>query len=99
MRLVNSYLLGCDLISAFPGSTPYVSLRLVMALMGALCSPMAYVTLKATGQSAPAALVAATLVAFGTSVSLAFSPPLWFFLQGSVLLTFLRGLFFLSGMK
>ncbi|KAG0017068.1 hypothetical protein BGZ81_010925 [Podila clonocystis] len=54
---------------AFPGSTPYVSLRLVMALMGALCSPMAYVTLKATGQSAPAALVAATLVAFDNALT------------------------------
>lgn len=52
----------------------------MMALMGALCSPMAYVTLKATGQSAPAALVAATLVAFGTLIwpaTLFLS--LWFF--------------------
>ncbi|KAG0067806.1 hypothetical protein BGZ92_005051, partial [Podila epicladia] len=55
--------------SSFPGSTPYVSLRLVMALMGALCSPMAYVTLKATGQSAPAALVAATMVAFDNALT------------------------------
>ncbi|KAF9334318.1 hypothetical protein BG006_002345 [Podila minutissima] len=54
---------------AFPGSTPYVSMRLVMALMGALCSPMAYVTLKATGQSAPAAIVAGTLVAFDNALT------------------------------
>lgn len=38
-----------------------------MALMGALCAPMAYATLKASGHGAPAAILATTLVAFGNS--------------------------------
>ncbi|KAF9416299.1 hypothetical protein BGZ94_010248 [Podila epigama] len=53
----------------YPGEFPYVALRMLMAFMGSLCSPMAYVTLKATGQSASAALVAGTLVAFDNALT------------------------------
>lgn len=43
-------------------------MRAIMALMGALCAPMAYATLKAADQGALAAVLAATMVALGNEV-------------------------------
>ncbi|KAF9959528.1 hypothetical protein BGZ72_009473 [Mortierella alpina] len=53
----------------YPWSVPYGSMRATMASMGALCSPMAYMTLKATGHSTLAAMLAATLVAFDNALT------------------------------
>lgn len=36
-----------------------------MAVMGALCAPMAYITLRNKGQSAPTAILASLLIALG----------------------------------
>ncbi|KAG0209219.1 hypothetical protein BGX28_010441 [Mortierella sp. GBA30] len=58
-----------DIGDSYPGHIPYVAMRATMALMGALCGPMAYVTVKVAGQGASAAILAATLVAFATLMS------------------------------
>jgi len=47
-----------------------------MALMGALCAPMAYATLKAADQGALAAVLAATMVALGNEVVYCFDQSL-----------------------
>lgn len=57
--------------SPYPHDLPFLYMRATMALMGALCAPMAYVTLKAIGQSTATAVAAATLVAFGKQALLA----------------------------
>ncbi|KAG9327180.1 hypothetical protein KVV02_000896 [Mortierella alpina] len=50
-------------------SIPYGSMRAAVSSMGALCSPMAYITLKATSHSTLAAMLAATLVAFDNALT------------------------------
>ncbi|KAF9113723.1 hypothetical protein BGX27_000937 [Mortierella sp. AM989] len=55
----------------YPGSLPYTSMRLTVSLMGALCAPMAYVTLKSSGQSAFAAILASVMIVFVYSRTLA----------------------------
>ncbi|CAO3565175.1 unnamed protein product [Mortierella alpina] len=50
-------------------SIPYGSMRAAVASMGALCSPMAYITLRATGHTTLAAILAATLVAFDNALT------------------------------
>ncbi|KAI8584241.1 hypothetical protein K450DRAFT_182243 [Umbelopsis ramanniana AG] len=45
-------------------AVPYVSMRLFCGILGLLTIPMSYITVKASGHSTAAALVAATLVCF-----------------------------------
>ncbi|KAF9898325.1 hypothetical protein BX616_004181, partial [Lobosporangium transversale] len=55
-----------------PGSVPYMSVRLSMAILGALCAPMAFITLKTSDQDTPAALLAASMITFvATGISMA----------------------------
>ncbi|KAF8934580.1 hypothetical protein BGZ47_010301 [Haplosporangium gracile] len=54
----------------YSGWAPYASMRATMALMGALCAPMAYATLKASEHGASAAILATTtLVAFDNALT------------------------------
>ncbi|KAG0302460.1 hypothetical protein BGZ98_007487, partial [Dissophora globulifera] len=74
----------------YPGSVPYASMRLSMALMGALCAPMAYVTLKATGQSAPTAMFASTMIIFDNALTannslMNMDAPLMFFVSATTM--------------
>ncbi|KAF9540722.1 hypothetical protein EC957_003870 [Mortierella hygrophila] len=48
----------------FDNKVPFLAMRTAMAVMGALCAPMAYITLRNKGQSAPTAILASLLVAF-----------------------------------
>ncbi|KAF9201601.1 hypothetical protein BGZ49_008162 [Haplosporangium sp. Z 27] len=52
----------------YPSSMPYISMRLVVSLMGALCAPIAYVTLKSSGQSALAAILASFMIVFDNAL-------------------------------
>ncbi|KAI8594695.1 Dolichyl-phosphate-mannose-protein mannosyltransferase-domain-containing protein, partial [Dissophora ornata] len=54
---------------AYPHDLPYVHMRVAMALLGALCAPMAYMTLKAKGQSTNTATVATILIAFDNALT------------------------------
>ncbi|KAG0328451.1 hypothetical protein BGZ99_005316 [Dissophora globulifera] len=74
----------------YPGSVPYASMRLSMALMGALCAPMAYVTLKATGQSVPTAMFASTMIIFDNALTannrlMNVDAPLMFFVSATTM--------------
>ncbi|KAF9353704.1 hypothetical protein BGX34_011410 [Mortierella sp. NVP85] len=48
----------------YPQDLPFLYMRATMALMDALCAPMAYVTLKIVGQSTTTAIAAAILAVF-----------------------------------
>ncbi|KAK3842625.1 MAG: Dolichyl-phosphate-mannose-protein mannosyltransferase-domain-containing protein [Linnemannia gamsii] len=79
-----------DIGDQYTGSVPYVSMRATMALMGALCAPMAYVTLKASGHGAPAAIFATTFVAFDNALTannrmMALDASLMFFTAATVM--------------
>ncbi|KAF9900552.1 hypothetical protein EC991_007188 [Linnemannia zychae] len=79
-----------DIGDQYPGSVPYVSMRGAMATMGALCVPMAYATLKASGHGAPAAILASTLVAFDNALTasnrmMALDAPLMFFTAATIM--------------
>ncbi|KAG0289159.1 hypothetical protein BGZ97_006561, partial [Linnemannia gamsii] len=79
-----------DIGDQYPGWVPYASMRATMALMGALCAPMAYLTLKASGHGAPAAILATTLVAFDNALTannrvMALDAPLMFFTAATVM--------------
>ncbi|KAF9427961.1 hypothetical protein BGZ94_003727 [Podila epigama] len=70
--------------SSFPSSLPYVTMRSVSAAMGALVAPMAFLTLKAGGQSAPTAMIASLLVILDNALTaqtrtIALDSPLLFF--------------------
>ncbi|KAF9577282.1 hypothetical protein BGW38_007620, partial [Lunasporangiospora selenospora] len=74
----------------YQGSLPYVSMRASMAIMGVMCAPMAYATLKATGHSAPAAILAATFVIFDNALTsnnrlMALDAPLMFFVAAAAM--------------
>ncbi|KAG0284985.1 hypothetical protein BGZ96_010707 [Linnemannia gamsii] len=79
-----------DIGDQYLGWVPYVSMRATMALMGALCAPMAYITLKASGHGALAAILAITLVGFDNALTannrmMALDAPLMFFTAGTVM--------------
>ncbi|OAQ25441.1 glycosyltransferase family 39 protein, partial [Linnemannia elongata AG-77] len=79
-----------DIGDQYPGWVPYASMRATMALMGALCAPMAYATLKASGHGAPAAILATTLVAFDNALTannrmLTLDAPLMFFTAATIM--------------
>ncbi|KAG0274180.1 hypothetical protein BGZ95_010036 [Linnemannia exigua] len=79
-----------DIGDQYTGSVPYASMRATMAMMGALCAPMAYVTLKATGHGAPAAILATVLVAFDNALTannrvMALDAPLMFFTAATIM--------------
>ncbi|KAK3827905.1 MAG: Dolichyl-phosphate-mannose-protein mannosyltransferase-domain-containing protein [Benniella sp.] len=68
----------------YPQNLPFLYMRATMALMGALCAPMAYVTLKAVDQSTAAAIAAAILVVFDNALTassrlITLEAPLMFF--------------------
>ncbi|KAF9433540.1 hypothetical protein BGZ76_009309 [Entomortierella beljakovae] len=54
-----------DIGDQYPNTIPYTSMRAVLALMGALCAPTAYITLKANDQGTGAAILATIMIAFG----------------------------------
>ncbi|KAF9095600.1 hypothetical protein BGX27_001252 [Mortierella sp. AM989] len=69
---------------AYPKTLPFAAMRATMALMGALCAPMAYITLRAIGQSGYAASVATILIAFDNALTannrlMTLDAPLMFF--------------------
>ncbi|KAG9062066.1 hypothetical protein KI688_006788 [Linnemannia hyalina] len=79
-----------DIGDHYPGWVPYASMRATMALMGAVCAPMAYVTIKASGHGAPAAILATTLVAFDNALTannrmMALDAPLMFFTAATIM--------------
>ncbi|KAF9327023.1 hypothetical protein BGZ91_001666 [Linnemannia elongata] len=49
---------------AYGDNVPFLAMRTAMAVMGALCAPMAYITLRNKSQSAPTAILASLLIAF-----------------------------------
>ncbi|KAG9064884.1 hypothetical protein KI688_003146 [Linnemannia hyalina] len=55
---------------AFGNKVPFLAMRTAVAVMGALCAPVAYITLRNKGQSAPTAILASLLVAFAMSTKL-----------------------------
>ncbi|KAF9932540.1 hypothetical protein FBU30_007979 [Linnemannia zychae] len=59
----------------YDNEIPFMVMRTAMAVMGALCAPMAYVTLKNRGQSAPTAILAALLLTFAGSVAMSTKLP------------------------
>ncbi|KAK3810004.1 MAG: Dolichyl-phosphate-mannose-protein mannosyltransferase-domain-containing protein [Benniella sp.] len=74
----------------YPGWVSFVSMRTINALMAALCSPIAYVTLKASGHGAFAAIFAATLVTFDNALTannrlVALDAPLMFFTAAAIM--------------
>ncbi|KAG0219683.1 hypothetical protein BGX33_001449 [Mortierella sp. NVP41] len=79
-----------DIGDQYPGWVPYASMRATMAMMGALCAPMAYATLKTSGHGAPAAILASTLVAFDNALTannrmMALDAPLMFFTAATIM--------------
>lgn len=56
--------------STYPDDLPYKMMRSVLASMGALCAPMAYLTLRALRQAPAAAILAAFMIIFGMIGSL-----------------------------
>lgn len=64
------FLVFCDYCSAYGDKVPFLAMRTAMAVMGALVAPMAYITLRNKGQSAPTAILASLLVAFGNILQL-----------------------------
>ncbi|KAF9178649.1 hypothetical protein BGZ50_007585 [Haplosporangium sp. Z 11] len=75
---------------AYLGSVPFVSMRLVMAVMGVFCVPMAYVTLRASGHGASTAIIAALFVAFDNALTannrlMLLDAPLMFFTAATLM--------------
>ncbi|KAF9433059.1 hypothetical protein BGZ76_009944 [Entomortierella beljakovae] len=69
---------------AYPKEFPIVALRSTMAVMGALCAPIAFITLKAIGQGIETATAAALLIAFDNALTtnnrlMTLDAPLMFF--------------------
>ncbi|KAG0218496.1 hypothetical protein BGX31_011584 [Mortierella sp. GBA43] len=74
----------------YPGWVPYVSMRTANAFLGALCAPMAYVTLKASGHGAIASSIAAVLVTFENALTAnnrlaVLDAPLMFFTAAAIM--------------
>ncbi|KAI8347499.1 Dolichyl-phosphate-mannose-protein mannosyltransferase-domain-containing protein [Mortierella sp. GBAus27b] len=68
----------------YPVDLPFVPMRAAMTLMGALCAPMAYVTLKAIGQDTTTAIAATVLITFDSALTassrlMTLEAPLMFF--------------------
>ncbi|KAG0243363.1 hypothetical protein BGW41_002251 [Actinomortierella wolfii] len=55
-------------IVPYPSSMPLITMRLMPTLAGAICSPMAYVTMKASGHGPLASILAATMVTFDNAL-------------------------------
>ncbi|KAG0262492.1 hypothetical protein BGZ95_004011 [Linnemannia exigua] len=53
---------------AYGDKVPYMVMRTAMAVLGALCAPMAYVTLRNKRQSAPTAILATLLIALDNAL-------------------------------
>ncbi|KAK3842530.1 MAG: Dolichyl-phosphate-mannose-protein mannosyltransferase-domain-containing protein [Linnemannia gamsii] len=53
---------------AYGDKVPFMAVRIVMAVLGALCAPMAYVTLRNKSQSAPTAILATLLIALDNAL-------------------------------
>ncbi|KAF9353712.1 hypothetical protein BGX26_008529 [Mortierella sp. AD094] len=73
-----------DIGDQYPISVPYLSMRVTLTLMGALCAPMAYITLKSGSQGASAAILAAVFIAYDNALItnyrlMALDAPLMFF--------------------
>ncbi|KAF9206431.1 hypothetical protein BGZ49_002467 [Haplosporangium sp. Z 27] len=69
---------------AYPEDFPIVTMRMIMALLGALCAPMAYITLKAIGQNTQTAIAATILITFDNALTannrlMTLEAPLMFF--------------------
>ncbi|KAF8986231.1 hypothetical protein BGZ46_007762 [Entomortierella lignicola] len=69
---------------AYPEDFPIVAMRMIMALLGALCAPMAYITLKAIGQKTQTAIAATILITFDNALTvnnrlMTLEAPLMFF--------------------
>ncbi|KAF9345807.1 hypothetical protein BGX26_002724 [Mortierella sp. AD094] len=69
---------------AYPKDVAIVAMRATIAVMGALCAPMAYITLKSIGQSTHTAIAATILVAFDNALTannrlMTLDAPLMFF--------------------
>ncbi|CAO3566900.1 unnamed protein product [Mortierella alpina] len=52
----------------YPSELPYMAMRSVVASMGALCAPMAFLTLRALGQAPFAAILAAFMIIFDNAL-------------------------------
>ncbi|KAF9945620.1 hypothetical protein BGZ72_001170 [Mortierella alpina] len=57
-----------DITDTYPSELPYKTMRSVVASMGALCAPMAYVTLRAIGQAPSASILAAFMIIFDNAL-------------------------------
>ncbi|KAF9291651.1 hypothetical protein BGZ68_002973 [Mortierella alpina] len=57
-----------DINDTYPDDLPYKTMRSVLASMGALCAPMAYLTLRALGQAPVAAILAAFMIIFDNAL-------------------------------
>ncbi|KAG0301534.1 hypothetical protein BGZ98_008270, partial [Dissophora globulifera] len=71
--------------SDYPYNMPFVHMRAAMALMGALCAPIAFVTMKAMGQTTFIASIATILVTFDNALTannrlMTLEAPLMFFM-------------------
>ncbi|KAF9328439.1 hypothetical protein BG006_008376, partial [Podila minutissima] len=76
--------------SQYPSSLPFTTMRVVTATMGALVAPIAFLTLKASGQSVSTAMMAALLITLDNALTthnrlMALDGPLLFFSALSIL--------------
>ncbi|KAG0281983.1 hypothetical protein BGZ96_000956 [Linnemannia gamsii] len=53
---------------AYGEKVPFLAMRTAMAVMGALCAPIAYITLRNKGQGAPTAILASVLIALDNAL-------------------------------
>ncbi|KAI9235046.1 MAG: Dolichyl-phosphate-mannose-protein mannosyltransferase-domain-containing protein [Podila humilis] len=76
--------------SEYPSSLPFTTMRVLTATMGALVPPMAFMTLKSSGQSVSTATMAALLITLDNALTthsrlIALDSPLLFFSALSIL--------------
>ncbi|KAG0083286.1 hypothetical protein BGZ92_010901 [Podila epicladia] len=79
-----------DIGSQYPSSLPFTSMRVVTATMGALVAPMAFLTLKSSGQSVSTSMMAALLITLDNALTthnrlISLDSPLLFFSALSIL--------------
>ncbi|KAF9389581.1 hypothetical protein CPC16_005738 [Podila verticillata] len=77
-------------VSEYPSSLPFTTMRVLTATMGALVPPMAFMTLKSSGQSVSTATMAALLITLDNALTthsrlIALDSPLLFFSALSIL--------------
>ncbi|KAF9971745.1 hypothetical protein BGZ73_005234, partial [Actinomortierella ambigua] len=53
----------------YPGSMPLIAMRSLVSIASALCTPLAYATMRASGHGALASFLAATFVTFATGAT------------------------------